>query len=313
LSLKLRAAERKKVFVKAGLTAPSGHGKTFSALLIGRGLASAWQKVCIIDSEGSGDKYAGHRTLGPYQVINLFENERDPDRFSPARWVDAIHIAEENGMEVVILDSASHEWQWCLELKEKMGKSIHDWKLITPHHNKFIRAVNQCKMHVIVCTRRKVEYILSDSGGKKTVEKAGMKSEMREGFEYELDVNISLDRGHLATIEKDRAGIFHDRAPFVPTQFTGRELLAWSRAEDLKPESERQSVTSNAPISIHDPRIHEWIQKQLQQLKVPELEWPAIMKMLDGCPRNELRSRLDEAAAALAPPADDANSDEAFA
>jgi hypothetical protein len=294
--VKLRKAERKKVFVKVGITAPSGHGKTFSSLRIACGLACSWDRVCLIDTEGSGDKYAGHRELGPYQVINLFESE-DDHRFSPDRWIAAMKVASDAGMEVVILDSASHEWQWCLEQKERINKSINDWKQITPHHNKFIRAILQCPMHVIVCTRRKVEYVLHEDGGRKRVEKAGMKSEMREGFEYELDVNIGLNRNHMATIEKDRAGIFHGRPEFIPSEAIGRELLAWSRAEELKPEADRQAASNDSPISVADPRIKTWIEKRLLELNVARELWTAVMKKVDGCPRNELRARLDEAAA----------------
>ncbi len=100
------------------------------------------------------------------------------------------------------------------------------------------------------------------------MEKAGMKSEMREGFEYELDINIGLSRSHLATIEKDRAGIFQDRPEFVPSEATGREILAWSRAEELKPEAERQTFSEGAPISVSDARIKDWIEKRLLQLNV---------------------------------------------
>ncbi len=308
--MKLRKAERKKVQVKIGITSPSGHGKTFSSLLIARGLSSSWDKVCLIDTEGSGDKYAGHKALGPYQVINLFESD-DEHRFSPERWISAMKVASDAGMEVVVLDSASHEWHWCLEQKERINKSINDWKQITPHHNKFIRAILQCPMHVIVCTRRKVEYVLHEEGGRKKVEKAGMKSEMREGFEYELDVNIGLNRNHMATIEKDRAGIFHGRPEFVPSEATGRELLAWSRAEELKPEVDRQSVSNDAPISAADPRMQSWIEKRLQQLGVNEGLWPVIMQTVDGCPRNELRARLDESAAIAQKAFDDDFSGEA--
>jgi hypothetical protein len=294
--VKLRKAERKKVFVKVGITAPSGHGKTFSSLRISRGLATSWDRVCLIDTEGSGDKYAGHRDLGPYQVINLFESE-DDHRFSPDRWIAAMKVAADAGMEVVILDSASHEWQWCLEQKERINKSINDWKQITPHHNKFIRAILQCPLHVIVCTRRKVEYVLHEEGGRKRVEKAGMKSEMREGFEYELDVNIGLNHNHMATIEKDRAGIFHGRPEFIPSEAIGRELLAWSRAEELKPNGDQQATSGNAPISADNPKTRAWMEQRLAQLKITEELWPVIIKTVDGCSRNELRARLDEAAA----------------
>ncbi len=286
-AIKLKKAERKRVYAKIGITAPSGCGKTFSSLLIARGLASYWENVCLIDSEGSGDKYAGHKALGPYQVINLFESD-DINRFSPQRWVDAMEVAAKAGMEVVILDSATHEWHWCLEQKERINKSINDWKSITPHHTRFINCIVHCPMHVIVCTRRKVEYALTSD---RKVEKLGMKSEMREGFEYELDVNIGLNRNHLATIEKDRAGIFHGRPEFVPSEATGRELLAWSRAEELKPDSER----SSAPGLSLDPKMLAAIKKFLSERHVPEEFWPRIIESVVEVPRNEMRVRLEQA------------------
>jgi hypothetical protein len=286
-AIKLKKAARKRVFAKIGVTAPSGCGKTFSSLLIARGLASSWERVCLIDSEGSGDKYAGHKALGPYQVINLFESE-DINRFSPQRWIDAMEVAAKAGMEVVILDSATHEWHWCLEQKERINKSINDWKSITPHHTRFINCIVHCPMHVIICTRRKVEYALTSD---RKVEKLGMKSEMREGFEYELDVNIGLNRNHRATIEKDRAGIFHGRPEFVPSEATGRELLAWSRAEELKPESER----SSAPGLSQDPKMLAAIRKFLSERHVPEEFWVGIIASVDGVPRNEIRARLEQA------------------
>lgn len=287
--LKLKKAARRKVHAKIGVTAPSGCGKTFSSLLMARGLASSWDKVCLIDSEGSGDKYAGHPKLGPYLVINLFEEE-GPDRFSPQRWIQAMQAAHEAGMEVVILDSATHEWQWCLEQKERLNKSINDWKSITPHHTRFVDCILQCPLHVIVCTRRKVEYALTAD---RKVEKLGMKSQMRDGFEYELDVNIGLNPQHMATIEKDRAGIFHGRPEFIPTEAIGRELLAWSRAEELKPDTERRIT----PINLNDPRVAQRIHQILGDLGVSVDRWSDITAALEGAAPHEVRSRIEALAA----------------
>jgi hypothetical protein len=287
-ALQLKKADKKRTFAKIGVTAPSGCGKTFSSLLIARGLASSWDKVCLIDSEGSGDKYAGHPKLGPYLVINLFEGDGQ-DRFSPQRWIAAMQMAHEAGMEVVICDSATHEWQWCLEQKERLNKSINDWKGITPHHTGFINCIVQSQMHIIVCTRRKVEYALTPE---KKVQKLGLKTQMREGFEYELDVVLGLNSQHMATIEKDRSGIFTGRPEFVPTVAIGQEILAWSKAESLKPEDERKSV----PISTKDPRVVERIAMILKELKVPEDLWPRMTAAVDGVAAGDVRETLTEMA-----------------
>ena len=81
----------------------SGCGKTFSALRLARGLASAWDKVALIDTEsGRGDLYSD---LGEYNIITL----KAP--FSPERFIEAIKACEDQGMEVIIIDSISHEWE----------------------------------------------------------------------------------------------------------------------------------------------------------------------------------------------------------
>ena len=42
----------------------------------------------------------------------------------------------------------------------------------------------------------------------KTPKKVGMKEDFREGFEYELNVNLRIDADHFARTEKDNTGIF---------------------------------------------------------------------------------------------------------
>jgi hypothetical protein len=68
--LQLKKAQRSKAFLKLGMSAPSGGGKTLGALLIAYGLVKEmypdkpedflWSKIAIIDTEnGSGELYVG--------------------------------------------------------------------------------------------------------------------------------------------------------------------------------------------------------------------------------------------------------------
>jgi pantothenate kinase-related protein Tda10 len=41
MALSFRKAQRKRVHLKIGITAPSGHGKTFSSLLLAKSLAGS--------------------------------------------------------------------------------------------------------------------------------------------------------------------------------------------------------------------------------------------------------------------------------
>lgn len=234
----LRKASRQQVHLKLGLSGPSGTGKTMSALRLAYGLTGDWSRVCLIDSEGSGDKYADHPLLGDFGLIPLYER-KDPDRFAPSVWIAALKEAADAGMGAVILDSASHEWHWCLDYQRKLGGKFNDWAKVTPEHDKFVRAILRCPMHMIVCVRRKTDYAITNEPGRKaSVEKVGLKSEIREGFEYELDLMFGLQAGNLASVEKDRTGIFAERADFVITQHVGEELKAW--AEGAKIDGQRQ-------------------------------------------------------------------------
>lgn len=221
--MNLRKATRQKAKIRLGLSAVSGGGKTYSALLIAYGLCGDWSKVALIDTEnGSGDLYAD---LGPYNVLPLA-----PD-FTPEKYIQAIKACEAAGMDVIIIDSITHEWDGkggCLEIVDKAGGRYQDWAKVTPRHQAFIDAIIGSSCHVITTVRRKQDYEMTKTqDGKVKVEKAGMKEVTREGFEYELTVNLEMDTRHNATASKDRTGLFIDRPAFVPTVDTGKLIRQW--------------------------------------------------------------------------------------
>jgi hypothetical protein len=220
----LRQATRTKAKIRLGLSAVSGGGKTYSAILIAKGLSKGdLSKVAIIDTEnGSADLYAH---MGNYNVLTL----NAP--FSPERYINAIKTCEDAGMNVIIIDSITHEWDGkggCLQIQEQLGGKYQDWAKVTPRHQAFIDAILQSKCHMITTVRRKQDYEMTkDAGGKMKVEKAGLKEITREGFEYELTANIELDIRHNATALKDRTGLFMDQPQFIPSEETGKKLLEW--------------------------------------------------------------------------------------
>jgi hypothetical protein len=135
-------------------------------------------------------------------------------------------------MEVIIIDSITHEWDGkggILSDSDNMsGNSFTNWSKLTPRHTAFIDAILQCPCHIITTVRRKQDYITwKDTDGKTKVEKAGMKEITREGFEYELTVNLELDNKHFATSSKDRTGLFTDKPGFIPTIETGKLIGEW--------------------------------------------------------------------------------------
>lgn len=218
-------ATRKTAKLRLAITGPSGSGKTTGALIIARELGS---KIACIDTEhGSASLYAD---LADFDVLELGAP------YSPERYIAAIKDAEQAGYEVLIIDSVTHEWSGAggvLEILDEVarakfrGNTWSAWNELTPRHRKFIDTILQSKMHIICTGRSKTETVQTEENGKKKVAKLGMKTEQREGFEYEMSVVLDLIHdGHYAMASKDRTRLFAgDPKPI--TAETGRMLLNW--------------------------------------------------------------------------------------
>lgn len=265
--LQLRKATRQKAKIRLGLSSVSGGGKTYSSILIAKGLASSMDKIALIDTEnGSGDLYAN---LGDYNVITL------EAPYTPERYIEAITACENAGMEVIIIDSITHEWDGkggILEISNSMtGNSYTNWAKLTPRHQSFIDKILQCKAHVITTVRRKQDYeMTTNSQGKLVPQKVGLKEVTREGFEYELTVNLELDTNHNATTSKDRTGLFVSKPEFKPSEETGKLLLDWC-------ENGVEPIKEGIKLN----------QKQIDKLLASDEE--TVYKYLDKIGRNELQ------------------------
>jgi len=212
------------------------------------GITGDWGKVAVIDTENGSASLYSH--LGEFNVIDL-----EPP-FSPERYVEALKACEDAGMEVVIIDSSSHEWNGaggCLEINEKLaaakykGNTWSAWNETTPRHDAFVNKVLHTRAHVITCTRSKTETVLD--GNK--VKKVGMKDIQREGWEYELTVSLSIDRDtHMVTASKDRTGLFFNADPFVITVETGALIRNWCES-GIDEEEEMLGAIARAENIAH--------------------------------------------------------------
>jgi hypothetical protein len=214
--MQIRKAERRKAKLRLGIAAPSGAGKTYSALLMAFGLGG---KIGLIDTEhGSGDLYAH---LGEYDVISI------EAPYTVTKYVQAIHAFEEAGYSTIIIDSLSHAWAGDGGLLDKQGKmadrgtnSFAAWRTITPEHNNLVDSMLRSPAHIIATMRAKQEYVLeTNDRGKQQPKKVGMAPVQREGMEYEFTVMLDVDMNHIASASKDRF--------FKIGKETGEELLQW--------------------------------------------------------------------------------------
>ncbi len=244
--MKFAKALRKKAKLRLALTGPSGSGKTYGALEIAKGLGG---KTAVIDTEkGSASLYSDR--------FNFDVLELDPP-FTPERFIEAIGAAQEAGYDNLIIDSITHEWSGsggCLELLDGLAKAKYRgntwsaWSEITPRHNAFLDAILRSDLHIIATMRSKTETAQVDKGnGKKGVDKLGMKSEQRDGVEYEFTTVLDLNHEtHTAMASKDRTGLFSNAEVTQLNESTGKKLMDWLNDGRTKAEVDLSHFTDIA-------------------------------------------------------------------
>ncbi|WP_232778292.1 ATP-binding protein [Salegentibacter sediminis] len=218
--MKLRKSSRRQARIKMALQGPAGSGKTYSSLLIAKGLVNEnFEKVAVIDSEkGSSDLYAD---LGNYNVVAL-------ENFSPETYIQAIELCEKEGMEVIIIDSITHAWEFLLHYHGSLaGNSFTNWNKVTPRQRAFMDKILNSDAHIIATMRTKQDYVLNQKEGKYVPEKVGLKAVQRDGVEYEFTLILDLDIKHFANSSKDRTGLFMDKPEFKITSGVGKQLYDW--------------------------------------------------------------------------------------
>jgi hypothetical protein len=219
--MEIRKSERKNAKIKLALQGSAGSGKTYSSLLIAKGLLDGdFTKIAIIDTENkSADLYAH---LGSYNVVSM------SPPYSPERYIEAIELCEKSGMKVIILDSISHCWDYLLEVHSNMsGNSFANWGKVTPRQNSFINKILSSDAHVISTMRVKQDYVLSQKNGKMVPEKVGLKAIQRNDLDYEFTIVFDVDATHSAKASKDRTGLFVNQPEFKISPSTGAKIREW--------------------------------------------------------------------------------------
>ena len=181
-----RKAERRKAKLRLAITGSAGSGKTYGALLVAQGLGG---RIAMIDTEnGSGDLYSA---MCDYDIMNI------DAPYDPRKYIQAIHEAESEGYDVLIIDSLSHCWiseGGLLDMKEALtssGKynSFSAWSKVTPLQNKLIEAMLRSKCHIIATMRSRTDYVqVVNEKGRSEIRKVGMAPVQRDGMDYEFSV-----------------------------------------------------------------------------------------------------------------------------
>ena len=215
-------AKKEKIWTKVLLGGSSGSGKTYSALRLATGLAKkCGSGIAAIDTEAGRIRY--------YANEFDFSDMQLTEPFTPEKYIEAINEAVGSGFKVLIIDSISHEWNYCVDIHDKMpGNSWTNQSKVTPRHDALKEKILQAPIHIIATVRGKDEYVLEEKNGKQTPKKVGHGFKQRDGVEYNYTATFNTAQDtHIAEATKDNTHIFEGRYE-VLTEKDGEALYDWA-------------------------------------------------------------------------------------
>lgn len=251
-NFQIKKATREKIYCKIALMAPSGGGKTYSALRLATGMAEEMEKETGKKARilmGNTEQKRGYYYANEfdYDIVDI-EAPHNPEKY-----VEFIKFAVDEGYDILIIDSSSHEWEGrggCLELHQQAGGQYQSWGKVTPRHNKFIEAIADSPIHIIATMRGKDQYEMSkDDRGKTSVQKIGVGAKQREGFEYEFTCTFLIDqKTSMAEVQKDNTHIFENEGATLLSEDYGRRIIQWANSGEgyTPPVRGRESATENS-------------------------------------------------------------------
>lgn len=205
----IQTAERAGARLVLGISGISGSGKTLTALLLAYGMVNGdGRKVGLLCAENRrGRLYAAEETYAMVaaqlgiprdQVFPFLVGDFDPPH-SPARYSDAIMQFQKAGVEVLVIDSVSHEWEGmggCEEIAERGARGgMKDWKTAKTEHRKFMNTLLQSDMHIIPCIRAREKVKIERVAGKTEITPMGIMPVCEKNFMFELTVSMMMWAG----------------------------------------------------------------------------------------------------------------------
>lgn len=240
--IKIEIAKREGAKIVLGLAGTSGSGKTYSALQVGYGLANCnGKKLGFLDTENRRGRLYADTLPQPFLIGDL------APPFSPARYIEAIQAFEKAGVEVLIIDSATHEWEGtggCEEIATDGNPKFPRWNKAKAEHKKFMNVLLQSSMHIIVCFRAREKVKVLPGG---VVEPLGLQPITEKNAMFEMTASCMMqDEGRTQTVLKCPEAIRKHvgRGTDYLTVADGKALRAWiDGATPIDRDLERHRAT----------------------------------------------------------------------
>lgn len=269
MTYSFRPAVRENISLLIALAAPTGGGKTFTALRLATGLAQGG-KIAFIDTEtGRGLHYADKFK---FNHCNLSAP------FRPDAYLEAIEDADKAGHNVIIIDSTSHEWSgvggvldWHeeeVDIAVKKAKSFAEskgwnfdehkareankmtaWIKPKMSHKQMISRLLQVKAHIIFCLRAEEKTLMTSTtdehGKKKTVIVPAADRPINERWQPICEKNFMFEQTMSFVLLPNAPGVgvpiklSDDFKAMIPAgqqlnESVGEKLAQWAKGTNTK-------------------------------------------------------------------------------
>lgn len=163
--IQITEAKREDAKIVIFLAGETGEGKTYTALQIAKGLAGGDpRKIGLLDTENRRGSLYSDIFEKPF-LIGDFQPP-----FSPDRYIKAMRQFAEMDIEVLVIDSGSHEHEGMGGLEEIANapkangdeRKIADWLTAKREHRKFMNCLLNLPCHVIMCLRAREKTSFKD-------------------------------------------------------------------------------------------------------------------------------------------------------
>lgn len=191
--------EEIKTYAKVYLAGAGGGGKTRMAIELAKEFVPDESKIGVINTEGSSGAKV-YRKLYPNLKIMTLKSPYNPQTF-----VEGINRAITDGMEAIIIDSATDEWHGVLTLvnNSTISNDFAKWKIPTKLHDEYLALIKNSPVHIFATVRTKVKHAqVKNPNGGTGVRKLPGSMIQREEFDKEFDLGLVMTEGGTATVDK---------------------------------------------------------------------------------------------------------------
>jgi hypothetical protein len=223
MSFEITDASRKSAPLSVYIEGESGSGKTYSALLLARGLVGPTGRIGVIDTEGNRSLiYADDPLIGGFRHINF------DAPYSPDRMIEGLKAAIADKWDAIVLDSASLEHDGegglldmaeneadSLASKNPNNRAISQQKWTRPKlaHKRFLNFAVGLPSHVIFCFR---QTLTTDFNAKPPVTIKTAVAEKNTKFSLEMHCLIDAEhRAHWSRVPKPYLGCIKNASPIT--------------------------------------------------------------------------------------------------